>query len=267
LPVLLQIASWSSSGSLGDWLAEELSGRYGMPLMTAKVLIDRGTLVSVLDGLDELVAAQQPRFIDMTRAFIELSRNKHGSARMVLTTRSAGGLDLAIRLRLRAAVELQPLDRAEASEYLQRHAPSKEESDRVRQFVEASPAFDLSSPLMIRLLLRIIEDEGTLPSSPAEAIDWFAHDQLEKLGKKGNFDPRAAENWLGALAKHLSSKQEGMFSSDDPEIRSVLREEGLRGREVPAFLRAAAEQGLLFEVRENQYGFTHLSLQEYFSAR
>jgi predicted NACHT family NTPase len=34
---------------------------------------------------------------------------------------------------------------------------------------------------------------------------------------------------------------------------------------VLAFLRAAADQGLLNEVSENEYSFTHRLLQEYFS--
>jgi Cdc6-like AAA superfamily ATPase len=273
VPVLLRLASWSSSappsssGRRGDWLAEELSGRYGMSLMAANVLIDRGALIMVLDGLDELVPEQQARFIDTTRAFIEISRKVHGSARMVVTTRPAGGLDLALQLRLRGAVELQPLDRAAASEYLQRHARSKEESDRLREFVEANPAFDLNSPLMLQMLLRTFEARGTLPSSPDQLVDQYAYDQLMKLAQKGQFDLEKAETWLRALAKHLSSKQQWTFSSDDPGIRSALRQEGLRGREVPAFLRAAAEQGLLSEVRENEYMFTHLLLQEHFSAR
>jgi hypothetical protein len=96
-------------------------------------------------------------------------------------------------------------------------------------------------------------------------VDQFAHDQLVKLAQKGQFDLEKAEIWLRALAKHLSSKQQWTFSSDDPAIRSVLRQEGLRGRDVPAFLRAAAEQGLLSEVRENEYMFSHLLLQEHFS--
>jgi hypothetical protein len=131
--------------------------------------------------------------------------------------------------------------------------------------VEANPAFDLNSPLMLQLLLRTFEARGTLPSSPDQLVDQFAHDQLVKLAQKGQFDLEKAEIWLRALAKHLSSKQQWTFSSDDPAIRSVLRQEGLRGRDVPAFLRAAAEQGLLSEVRENEYMFSHLLLQEHFS--
>lgn len=273
VPVLLRLASWSnsgplsSSGHLGNWLAGELSVRYGMSLRATSLLIERGALISVLDGLDELVPEQRAQFIDTTRAFIGTYRKVYGSARMVVTTRPAGGVDLPIRLRLRGAVELQPLDQAAASEYLQRHARSKEESDRLRAFVAANPAFNLNSPLMLQLLLSTFEAQGTLPSSPDELIDQFAHVQLVKLAEKGQFDRVAAETWLRALAKHLSSKQQQTFSSDDPEIRSALRQEGLRGREVPAFLRAAAEQGLLREVRENKYMFTHLLLQEYFSAR
>jgi hypothetical protein len=272
VPVLLRIASWSgpgqlsSAGRLGDWLAEELSRRYGISLMAASTLIDRGGLISVLDGLDELPPEQRARFIDLTRVFIDISRKRHGSARMVITTRQAGAQDLAIRLGLRGAVELQPLDQAAASEYLQRHARTEEESDRLREFVEANPAFTLNSPLMLQILMSTFEAQGALPTSPDELIDQFAHAQLVKLAQKGQFDRAMAEKWLRALAKHLSREQQWVIVSDDPKIRSALRQVGLRGREVPAFLRAAAEQGLLREIRENEYMFTHLLLQEYFSA-
>jgi hypothetical protein len=267
VPVLLRIATWSSPGRpLRDWLAEELTERYGMPLTIAILLVDQGALTCVLDGLDELSPKQQPRFIDTTRAFIEQSRHEHGSARMVVTTRPEGGLDLAIRLRLRGAVELQPVSQAEASAYLQQHAPSAEARDQVQQFIQSNPEFDLgSSPLWLQMMLRTFEVRGTLPSSPSGLIDQFAHDQLGRLGQRGHFDPQEAETWLVALAKHLSSKKRSTFSSEDPDIRSALRDQGLRGRDVLAFLRAAADQGLLNEVSENEYSFTHRLLQEYFS--
>jgi tRNA A37 threonylcarbamoyladenosine biosynthesis protein TsaE len=268
VPVLLRIASWSSLGSpLRDWLAEELSERYGMPLMIANLLVDQGALICVLDGLDELGPEQQPRFIETTRSFIALSRKEHGSARMVVTTRPVGGLDLAIRLRLRGAVELRPVSQAEVSAFLQQHAHNAEARDQVQQFIQSNPEFDLSSPLLLQMLLRTFEVRGMLPSSPPELIDQFVHDQLGRLGRKGQFDPQAAETWLVALAKHLSSSERLTFSSEDSDIRSVLRDQGLRGREVPAFLRAAADQGLLSEVSENEYSFTHLLLQEYISGQ
>lgn len=268
VPVFLGIVSWSSSSrTLRDWLAEQLSERYGMPMMSAKMLVDGGAVIFVLDGLDELIPEQQLRFIDGARAFVALSRKEHGSARIVITTRQASGLELAIRLRLRGAVELQPLEQDEASAYLKRRLRSEDADDQLREFMQNSPAFDLSTPLMLEILRRVLEEGGTLPASPAELIEHFAHDRLVKLGQKVQIDPHVAEICLIALAKHLSSMEQVTFSSDDPSIRSVLRQADLRGREVPAFLRAAAEQGLLREVRENEYGFTHRVLQEYFSAR
>lgn len=74
--------------------------------------------------------------------------------------------------------------------------------------------------------------------------------------------PAAPSSTNEPPAKHLSSKQQWTFSSDDSDIRLALRQEGLRGREVPAFLHAAAGQGLLSEVRENEYTFTHSLLQD-----
>jgi hypothetical protein len=266
VPVLLQIAGWSSPAPpLREWLAEELSKRYGMALMIANLLVDQGALICVLDGLDELSPRQRHRFIETTKTYVALSRKEHGSARMVVTTRPVGGLDLAIQLRLRGAVELQPLSHADVSMYLRQHAHSEEARDQVQQFIQNNPAFDLRSPLLLQMMLRTFEIRGTLPSSHRELIDQFAHDQLGGLGRKDQFDPQAAKTWLVALAKHLSSSEQLTFSSEDPDIRSVLREQGLRGREVPAFLRASADQGLLSEVSENEYSFTHLLLQEYFS--
>jgi uncharacterized protein YjbI with pentapeptide repeats len=272
VPVLLSLASWQEHISMGEWIAAECSLRFGLPLALARALAENGMLVSALDGFDEIPPDHRAKFIDEATVFVEMFRLSHGTARMVLTSQIEEEGLLASRLGFRRTVQLLPPGRNEVVKYLKRYAAGIDESELLAAYDEWLSAYDKEnftdfgvSPLMLRLVALDLEANGTLRSFE-ESIAWFADYMLKMLVQRTGYDPMAARNCFRAFSRHLASKQHGVFSGDDPQIRSAFREQGLRGAEVPRFFREAARVGLLAEVRPNTYSFAHGVLQEYFGS-
>ena len=122
---------------------------------------------------------------------------------------------------------------------------------------------------MLRILLRTIEERGTLPCHRPPRRSVGSH-MINSRGSARRAIRPCGRPRTGSSRSPSSCRRssKGHFPATTLAVRGrCLGQEGLRGREVPAFLRAAAEQGRPSEEARGQYRFTHLSLQEYFSAR
>ncbi|HEV2375279.1 MAG TPA: NACHT domain-containing protein [Streptosporangiaceae bacterium] len=126
VPVLLSVAGWDTHAFplLGDWLAVRLAQDYpalraaGLGSNAARILADRGEILPVLDGLDELSPPVQAAVITA------LNRSLGDRDQLIVTSRTTEygrAVDEARDVLTSAVViEPDPLDPATAAGYLYR---------------------------------------------------------------------------------------------------------------------------------------------------
>ncbi|MFF4421047.1 NACHT domain-containing protein [Streptomyces sp. NPDC001549] len=156
VPVLLPLASWRPAEEhLTGWLERQLLREYPyLERGTVRELLARNRVLPVLDGLDELPAAERPN------ALRALNTALAAGIALILTCRTEDyrmAVHSASVLREAAVVEADPLTAAQAAQYLLRSAtPQQQErwhplADALRNDPSCPAAEVLKVPLMLWL--------------------------------------------------------------------------------------------------------------------
>lgn len=117
IPVVFPLAPWATRRlRLADWLVDELTKRYGVPVKIAQEWIDEDRVLPLLDGLDEVVAEHRPSCVAAVNTFMRT--RTHDLLGLVVTCRVGDYQRLPIQLQLRRAVLLQALRDDQIDAYL-----------------------------------------------------------------------------------------------------------------------------------------------------
>jgi predicted NACHT family NTPase len=73
VPIVVNPSSWKSNQPIAEWISNELSEKYRVPRKIARFWLQRGYLLPLLDGLDEVETVMQPDCVAAINAFIEES--------------------------------------------------------------------------------------------------------------------------------------------------------------------------------------------------
>ncbi|GAA3046920.1 NACHT domain-containing protein [Actinokineospora globicatena] len=178
VPVMLDLSAWPNS-NLPKWIVGEVAKQWGVSAKTAAVLFDRGKVLPVLDGLDEL----QPK--------------RHKTAVETISQWSGGVRPCVVACRVKeyleavaaygeqmvgaTVVEVQPLETKDVAVYLSSSAlPSNRWSAVVEHCVE-DPEGDLAKvlrrPLMAYLARNAYRDPST---DPTELTTFSSKAAIEK---------------------------------------------------------------------------------------
>ncbi|MFE4519442.1 NACHT domain-containing protein [Kitasatospora sp. NPDC056783] len=238
VPVLLSLSSWRPSEEHPTtWLKRQLTDEY--PFLSdreAHRLLNRKIILPVLDGLDELPAAERPM------ALKSLNSAYLATDSMALTCRTRDYTE-AIRkkrvLRSATVVMGQPLTaEAVAGHLLKSATPQHEDlwqplADAVEQDEDGPAAKALSVPLLLWLCSKVYQDADQ-EGSPGDLMDFPTVEEIErhlldslvpsvypsrprppvhpdrKAPRRWSKEhgPREAERaarWLGHLARHLET--------------------------------------------------------------
>ena len=115
VPVVLNLSSWASDRlPLADWVTAELTAKYQIPRRIGRPWLEDDALALLLDGFDEVPAAQQAGCARAINQF----RQEWGLTGIVVCTRPAEYERAGVRLRLGGAIRLQPLTDAQRDDYL-----------------------------------------------------------------------------------------------------------------------------------------------------
>ncbi|WP_432907494.1 NACHT domain-containing protein [Micromonospora matsumotoense] len=239
VPVLLSLASWQPRVEhLATWLERQLLREYPhLSVGTVRVLLRDQRVLPVLDGLDELPAAEQPTALKKLNAALA------AGGPLVLTCRTddyARTIRSASVLRSAAVVQAEPLTAEAVSEYLLECATPLHQ-DRWRPLTDAltrdpsSPvAKALSVPLLLWLCRVVYEHAGPdrLPGELTNSGDFPTAEAIERYllralvpsvypsgpqpppqpGRKaprgwsspdGDRGHERVSRWFGYLAQHL----------------------------------------------------------------
>ncbi|MFC3450569.1 NACHT domain-containing protein [Amycolatopsis speibonae] len=279
VPVRLSLPAFSKldTGSseirerLDVWTSEQLTAVYGVPGSAAKALVAGGWILPILDGLDEMDAAADPR---RAVEVITALNTAGGSQRwpVVVACRMENYRRIAHETPLQdaTAVTVEALEVGQIVDWLSHRFPDPKQPDRtqarwrpVLNLVRTHPAGRLarflSSPLNLYLAVNVYRDQVTGPD-PRELrklteaeLDDFLHDRLlpavvEHYPSPDGTRYRAEDvrAWLSTLANHLAWMSVHGFSGTDIHLHELWRTTGdpaLRGRRV-RLLAAAVISGL-----------------------
>ncbi|MGC0312893.1 NACHT domain-containing protein [Kitasatospora acidiphila] len=242
VPVLLSLASWKPRREhLKTWLERQLVYEYpSLALGTVRTIVAKRRVLPVLDGLDELPAADQPV------ALRKLNRVLGEGGPLVLTCRTkeyAKAIKRDPVIRAAAVVQAEPLTAQEVSDYLLRSATPQHQEywDPLVQALVQDPSSTvarvLKGPLMLWLCrqayARLNDEEG--PGDLATSDRFPTRKAIEthllkslvpsvyssdpppppQPGRRepdGLFtdarrpDVKQVTDWLGHLARHLQQR-------------------------------------------------------------
>jgi hypothetical protein len=247
VPLLVPLASWNAhEQSLHGWLEQRLLVDYpglavpvpdGAGTSRARALLDKGLVLAVLDGLDEIGDEVRGRAIDRINSALRPGQ------RVVVTARTAAyqaavspASGPEVRLVGAAGIHLSPLDAAEVANYLRGSAGGPAAAARWDAVLAAGPspvAQALTTPLMTSLA-RVIynprpnEQLAAVGLSPAELLDPVrfpsraaveqhlfdgflraAYRRHPDPAQRCRWDASDAERWLVFLARHLEHTLHG----------------------------------------------------------
>ena len=114
VPVIVNLSSWNKKEPIGEWFSNELSEKYRGPRKIGHDWLQRGYLLPLLDGLDEVGTELQPECVAAINAFIE----EFQPSGLVVCCRLNEYRWLPKRLKLNGAICIDPLSSEEVSKYL-----------------------------------------------------------------------------------------------------------------------------------------------------
>ncbi|MGI5272771.1 P-loop NTPase fold protein [Nonomuraea sp. CA-218870] len=224
-------------------LTHALVSEYQIPIADANAVVQRGSLVLVLDGLEETgdagreaIVTRLVRWADLAGAGIIMTDPRPAQARPGFRVLTVEGVVPEEGRRLLHRV-------------LGEHGA---DPGRLLNLTDAL----LGSPQLLSALTGDPAWIDDLPDQPVDFLPWFAGWAIRRTAEAG-FAADAVATALSGIAGLLAGTGQEIFSSEDPDIRTVFRRSGIKGMEVPALLHAAVAAGLLRQVGPEVYHFVH----------
>jgi eukaryotic-like serine/threonine-protein kinase len=213
IPVVFNLSSWKPDQSLASWVEDELKSKYYVPRKVAQEWLENDELALMLDGLDEVKADYQEDCVQAIHVFQE----DHVVSLAVCSRREAYE-DLSTRLKLRSAIQIQPLAREQVNDYLQALGAKFE---WVRQEVEHDQDLQelLNTPLMLSIVTLANAGETTenwFQLDPSRSrteilIQTYIQQMLTRRGKDRFYTPEKTLHWIQWLAQQMIEQGQTIF--------------------------------------------------------
>lgn len=264
--------------------------RLGLPVKFFDRELRNGDALLLFDGLDEVASASVREKVSL---WVQKQRNRFPRCLMVVTSRFAGYVGDA-RLQIpHLELSLERFREDEIRDFLQRwfvtlETTLAEETEFFRQrgreaaadladrIIRTAEIFALATnPLMLQIIALVHRDRGTLPERRVELYDECTNVLLEHWDQaKGGIDvpltAREARRVLEPVAYWLHQVPERRYASASmllPILRRELAKFPKRNVKAREFLDNVRDRsGLFVGHGVDEYGFQHLSFQEYLAA-
>ena len=248
-----------------------------------KQLLQQGRLMLLLDGLDEVTAVDNSRVIKQIRDFSE----QFHINQCVLTCRTAAQEYIFEKF---TEVEVADFDDQQITIFTDKwfKYQNLDKADRFRQKLNKNqPIKELATnPLLLTLLCLVLEERTDFPSNLSElykeGLDvllkkWDAERNIERAQVYQQLSLQHKKDLLSKIALvnfeqgHYFFKQKELeeqiadYFSNLPEFITEQQELQLSSEAVIKSIEV--QHGLLVERVRGYYSFSHLTFQEYFTAR
>ena len=285
VPIFVTLRSWASDNnkpSLLESVSQELA-KCDVSQTETGELFQKGRVLLLLDGLDEVLKEDSNRVIEQ----IQIFSNQYRDNVMVVTCRIAAR---EYTFQGFTEVEVADFDDEQIQTFVDKWFQQKS-SVKAERFIEKlkdnKPVKELSNnPLLLTLLCLVFEAIGDFPSNRAqlyrEGLDvmlkkWDASRDIERDVIYKNLSLNRKEDLLSQIAWTTFESGEYFFEQDiakkfiadyiinlpeaqtDTEALLVDSEAILKSIE--------SQNGLLVERAKYIYSFSHLTFHEYFAAR
>ena len=215
IPVVLNLSTWSEDQSFEDWLVAMINV---LSLRTKKTWIrpwlEDHLLLPMLDGLDEVPPASQAACVEAINTFAE----ERGVPGLVVCSRLEDYAALPVRLRLRRAIYLQPLQHDQVMAYVTEAGTSLK---GLRDMLEKDPVMQkmAQSPLMLNVMSIAYQGKTVEAISGEELASDVARRRhtydayIERMFEHRitSYDKKKVIAWLSWLAEKMKAHHQIFF--------------------------------------------------------
>jgi hypothetical protein len=244
--------------------------------------LERGRLMLLLDGLDEVNSSERPRVIQQIRDLLDHLDDYQHRCRVIITCRTAiyqGDFDDRVDRKLEV-VEFQDRQIRQFLEPWASDMPENKSIEHLMQTLRDRPRIMAlaRNPLLLTIIAYLYTDTHfVLPHSRAEFYQKATDILLDMWHQEHNcYKAREKRSVLQHLALYFQDnadrQQQDRRSVDYrqvlAQVTTMLPELNVNSEEAQPLLQEIVERsGLLLEIDGgDRYQFAHLTLQEYFAA-
>lgn len=214
IPVVFNLSSWASKKpSLSDWLIRELYSKYQVPAEIGRNWVEDQQLLLLLDGLDEVSPNSRQSCVEAINQFLQ----SHGQTEIVVCSRIADYRKLPTKIRLMAAIYLQPLTGEQIQQYLQNAGVElsglKDALNTDKTLLKLA-----QSPLMLSIMTLAYQGNAiaTLPQGNYKAhrqhlFNAYIERMFNRKGSHSTYSKIQTKQWLIQLAKWLKRDSQTVF--------------------------------------------------------
>ncbi len=214
MPVMLNLSSWKGGKqAIADWLVFELNSQYQVSKSIGRGWVKEEKLLLLLDGLDEVKGDRRDECVQAINQF----RQEYGGTEIVACSRIADYEALPHRLRLGAAIYLQPLAWEQIQHYLARAGEKLAAVSRALQ-TDAQLQELARSPLMLNIITLAYQGMSVeeLPSMNLEQrrqhlFDAYIERMFSRRGDRMRYPKQKAMHWLIWLAQRMVQESQTVF--------------------------------------------------------
>jgi predicted NACHT family NTPase len=285
VPIFITLKDFAEAEGQPDLLkyTAQLFAPCGVADAELQPLLSQGKAVILLDGLDEVRDKDNNRVLKLIRDFSEqFHRNQ-----FVMTCRIAAREYIFANF---TEVEVADFDDRQIAEFAQKWFQAKDPAKPEKlteKLKEHQPIKELATnPLLLTLLCLVFEESADFPSNRSElykeGLDillkkWDAKRGIERDKVYKNISLQRKEDLLCQIALTTFERGDYFFKQKELEqhIAGYIRNlpdaqtdpEALQVDSEAVLKSIEAQHGLLVERARGIYSFSHLTFQEYFTAR
>jgi eukaryotic-like serine/threonine-protein kinase len=230
IPVVFNLSSWTGQ-PIESWLVTELSAKYQIPPAIAQSWIETQQLLLLLDGLDEVKAANR----DDCVLSLNLFQQQYG-AEMVVCCRIHDYEILKQRLNFQQAILVRSLSLDQIQHYLD--SPGSELAALRTVLAHDTVLQELAqSPLMLNLMSLVYQGKQStdLPSLNLEdqrqyLFNSFIEQMLRRRGSNSSYSKEQVIHYLVWLAQQMKQESHSIFLIEElqptwlsPKLRQRYR--------------------------------------------